>query len=251
MRFVGIVLRLLLCLFAMRKRLAAFTGDSSGSQAASADGAARGGVRRRLAGADMATQAKAQAGINVQQKPLNKLLMKKWCKGKFTCRDVFEVGSAASSQGCPDLERLAQTDLHNASRNLTAAIGFPKKAPRISIIPVQSKRGPRELPIICPIDALEKMISDDADRFCKSMKAGRAGFEMVKGRGQAKRNMRKTGLERVLPTIYVHVHRLTDICVHIDICVFVHNYIYKHIHIYIYIYMYIIYNYTKLPTSRK
>ena len=59
MRFVGIVLRLLLCLFAMRKRLAAFTGDSSGSQAASADGAARGGVRRRLAGADMATQAKA------------------------------------------------------------------------------------------------------------------------------------------------------------------------------------------------
>ena len=74
------------------------------------------------------------------------------------------------------------------------------------------------------------MISDDADRFCKSMKAGRAGFEMVKGRGQAKRNMRKTGLERVLPTIYVHVHMLTDICVHIDICVFVHNYIYKHIH---------------------
>ena len=84
---------------------------------------------------------------------------------------MFEFGSAASQHGCPDIEKLANSDLHNAARNLMAAAGFPEKAPKISVITVQSKHGPTELAIICPIDALEKMIKDDNTRFEKAMKA--------------------------------------------------------------------------------
>jgi hypothetical protein len=158
----------------MRKRLAISNDVSGGSQASpSGDTSARGGIRRRLvSGADTESKANPTTGIDVKNKPLNKLLMKKWCKGKLTCKDVFEFGSAASQQGCRDIEKLAKTDLHNAARNLMAAVGFPEKAPRISVIPVKSKHGPRELPIICPIHALEKMIKDDHKRFVKSMKAG-------------------------------------------------------------------------------
>ena len=173
MFWTAIVLRCcVLCVFLMRKRLAAFScGEGGGSEATSSGSGAvvRGGLRKRLAPG--AGQTASTSGIDVTNKPLNKLLMKKWCKGKLTCRDVFEFGSAASQQGCPDIEKLAKSDLHNAARNLMAAVGFPEKAPKISVITVQSKHGPKELAIICPIDALEKTIKDDNTRFEKSMKA--------------------------------------------------------------------------------
>ena len=117
----------------MRKRLAAFScGEGGGTEATSSGSGAvvRGGLRKRLAPG--AGQTACTSGIDVTNKPLNKLLMKKWCKGKLTCRDVFEFGSAASQQGCPDIEKLAKSDLHNAARNLMAAVGFPEKAPKIS-----------------------------------------------------------------------------------------------------------------------
>ena len=91
-------------------------------------------------------------------KPFNKLLMNKWHAGKLTCQDVLEFACAAEKQGTPGLGRLAISDLHNASRNLIAAIGYPEKAPPIKIIelPGPTAGSKVELPIICPIDSLEK-----------------------------------------------------------------------------------------------
>ena len=103
--------------------------------------------------------------------PFNKLLMAKWHKGKFTCQDVLELACAAEQQGLPGAGKLAIHDLHNASRNLIAAIGYPAKAPPITIIELPgTKDGSKvQLPIICPIDSLEKMISDNSARFEKTM----------------------------------------------------------------------------------
>ena len=127
----------------------------------------RGGIRQRLdVGHDMGPKPK---GIDIKNKPLNKLLMKKWCSGKLTCKDVFEFGSAADEQGCPGIEQLAKADLRNAARKLMSVVGFPAKAPNITFIDVDSKDGGKklELPILCPIDVLEKMIESDNDRFIK------------------------------------------------------------------------------------
>ena len=130
----------------------------------------RGGIRQRLdVGHDMGPKPK---GIDIKNKPLNKLLMKKWCSGKLTCKDVFEFGSAADEQGCPGIEQLAKADLRNAARKLMSVVGFPAKAPNITFIDVDSKDGGKklELPILCPIDVLEKMIESDNDRFIKCLR---------------------------------------------------------------------------------
>ena len=130
---------------------------------------ARGGIRQRLNPAH--DSAPKPRGIDTADKPLNKLVMRKWTSGKFTCKDVFEIGSAASEQGCPGIEQLATTDMENASRNLLAAVGYPEKAPKIRFIEVKCKDGSkRDMPILCPIDTLEKMVSSDSDRFCKCMR---------------------------------------------------------------------------------
>ena len=87
----------------------------------------------------------------------------------MTCKDVFEFGSAASQQGCPDIEQLAKKYLRNAARTLMAVVGYPEKAPNIRFIEVLPKDGSKtlELPILCPIDVVEKMIQSDHDRFVK------------------------------------------------------------------------------------
>ena len=88
--------------------------------------------------------------------------MHKWHTGKFTCQDVLELACAAQDQGTPGIDRLAMHDLKTASRNLVAAIGYPEKAPPIRIIELSGpKPGTKvQLPIICPIDSLEKMIAE-------------------------------------------------------------------------------------------
>ena len=104
-------------------------------------------------------------------KPFNKLLMTKWHRGKLTCQDVLEFACAAEKQGMPDAGRLAMSDLRNASRNLISAIGYPEKAPPIKIIELPGlKPGSKlHLPIICPIDSLEAMISHNPARFEKTV----------------------------------------------------------------------------------
>jgi hypothetical protein len=93
--------------------------------------------------------------------------MRRWCKGGLTCQDVLEFACAATQQGMPNAGRLAMNDLHNASRNLENAIGYPVKAPPIKIIELPGKTpgSKLQLPILCPIDTLEAMIAHDTARF--------------------------------------------------------------------------------------
>jgi hypothetical protein len=146
----------------LRKRLHAVEVPEVAS---SAKAARAGGLRQRVNPPDAPDNSKRKAAP--EGRPLNRLLMRKWCAGKLTCTDVLDFACAAQDQGCPGIERLAITDLHNAARNLIAAVGYPEKAPPIKIIELPgAKPGSKmQLPIICPIDALEKMLSCDRARF--------------------------------------------------------------------------------------
>ena len=84
---------------------------------------------------------------------------------------MLEFACAAEKQGMPDAGRLAMSDLRNASSNQISAIGYPEKAPPIKIIELPGlKPGSKlHLPIICPIDSLEAMISHNPARFEKTV----------------------------------------------------------------------------------
>jgi hypothetical protein len=106
----------------------------------------------------------------VTGKPLNRILVKDFLKGKLTAKDLVIYANAASEQGAQDIDALTG-DIRNAHRMVLSTIGYPPKAPPIEWVDVPCKGGrSRPLPIVCPIALVESMLQHDEKRFVDTIR---------------------------------------------------------------------------------
>ena len=130
-------------------------------------------IRKRVGAAPLA-EAEAEAAV-----PFNAELRKDWLEGKMTSEAVLRLATKAAQQGAEHVGKFARKTLHagHAQRDLMRALGWPKEAPEFVWLEVNTPRGKRSHPIVCPIRMFESLRSSNPRRFQKTIIGSRKALE--------------------------------------------------------------------------